>query len=90
MENQIPFYFVVELCAIVGAILYAIRYTRMNWKRPLSVMVKRCGIDQAYLAELPESLVQFWEENGVSRAQLDRALRYFNQPIDGALADQAG
>lgn len=90
MEQQIPFYFVVELCAMIGAVLYAVRYTRMNWKRPLDTMVRRCGVDHAQMADLPETLIHSWQNNGVSRAQLERALRYCAQDVNASPLPEAG
>lgn len=83
MNEQVPFYFVVEIIAIAAIVLMAVRTYRYRKNRPLSEVLSYFGLRREDLVKIPKKTLESWDNKGTSYAEFVDLYRHHVEHVYG-------
>lgn len=83
MNEQVPFYFVIEIIAIVAIVLMAVRTYRYRKNRPLTEVLSYFGLRREDLAKIPKKTLESWDNKGTSYAEFVGLYRHHVEHVYG-------
>ena len=76
MSDHAPLSLLVEMIGFAFLIMIAIRYWRMNKKRPLQVVMSSHGMSEKDIEKIPEKTRKSWTHGGVSQQEFTEQYRF--------------
>lgn len=83
MNEHVPFYFVVEIIAIVAIVLMAVRTYRYRKTRSLTEVLSYFGLRREDLVKIPKKTVESWDINGTSYSEFVDLYRHHVEHVYG-------
>lgn len=76
MSDHAPLSLLIEMIGLAFLVMIAIRYLRMNKKRPLQAVMSSHGMSEKDIEKIPDNTRKRWVSSGVSYQEFTEQYRF--------------